>query len=301
MTALRQAQPPLPEPAWGPLLAAYIVLVGLPSGVTLTTWWLGRQRLAGAVAADRYGAWGALGLLVLISAILVLDLGRPERFYLVITRFDNLGSPIAVGAKLIAVKMFLLAVLVYGFERRRRSADTAVTESAAAGRRAGSVLVWSLVFVSFALALYPASLLSGSWASPLAGSSGSALLFLLTALLMGAAALLLVVSARGGDGTRELLHTGRRALLLLVGLFAVALLFEVLSLAGRPPDRLLAGEMLAGSMSTLFWGVVVGGGIVVPSVGLLFFRARREVVFLSAAAALAGAAATRYLLFAVGQ
>lgn len=300
MTVPHPAQAPLPEAAWGPLLASYVVLVGLPSGVTLTTWWLGRQRLSEAATIDRYGAWGAMGALALISVLLVFDLGRPERFYLMITRFDNLGSPIAVGAKLIAAKMFLLAVLIYGFERGRRSANAA--EPMVAGRKTGSVLAWIVVFISFALAVYPASLLSRSWASPLAGSSGSALIFLITALLMGTAAVLLTVSVLGaGPGTRELLRAGRRALLLLLGCFAVTLLFEMLSLAGRAPDRLLAGEVLTGGSAAMFWGVVVAGGIAVPAVGLLFFRTHREAVFVSAAAVLAGAAATRYLLFAVGQ
>ncbi|GII10108.1 oxidoreductase [Planomonospora parontospora subsp. parontospora] len=300
MTVPHPAQAPLPEAAWGPLLASYVVLVGLPSGVTLTTWWLGRQRLSEAAAIDRYGAWGAMGALALISVLLIFDLGRPERFYSMITRFDNLGSPLAVGAKLIAAKMFLLAVLIYGFERGRRSANAA--EPMAAGRKTGSVLAWVVVFISFALAVYPASLLSRSWASPLADSSGSALIFLITALLMGAAAVLLTVSVLGTvPGTRELLHAGRRALLLLLGCFAVTLLFEMLSLAGRAPDRLLAGEVLTGGSAAMFWGVVVAGGIAVPAVGLLFFRTHRKAVFVSAVAVLAGAAATRYLLFAVGQ
>ncbi|WP_440072772.1 NrfD/PsrC family molybdoenzyme membrane anchor subunit [Streptosporangium sp. OZ121] len=299
MTAPYQAHVPVPEPPWGPLLAAYIILVGLPSGLTLVTWSLARRRSHDSARIDRYGAWGALATLLVVSVLLVVDLGRPERFHLMITRFDNLGSPIAVGAKLIAIKMFLLAVLVYGLEQRRRSAGAAVVTSG----RTASLLSGALLLTSFALAVYPASLLSRSWASPLAGTSGSALIFVVTALLMGTAAVLLVVSLLDvgeGDHTPTL-HICRRAVLVLLGALGVTLSFEMLSLGGRPPDRLLLAAMLTGSLAPVFWGLVVVVGIALPATALLLFPAHRVIVIAGAVATLTGAAATRYLLFAVGQ
>ncbi|WP_440102497.1 NrfD/PsrC family molybdoenzyme membrane anchor subunit [Streptosporangium sp. H16] len=299
MTAAYEAHVLAPEPPWGPLLAAYIVLVGLPSGLTLVTWPLARRHSHLSAGIDRYGSWAALATLLVVSVLLVADLGRPERFHLMITRFDNLASPIAVGAKLIAIKMFLLAVLVYGLERRRRSPDTAVVTSG----RITSLLSGALLLTSFALAVYPAALLSRSWASPLAGTSGSALIFVVTALLMGTAAVLLVVSllnVKEGDHTSTL-HICRRAVLVLLGALGVTLSFEVLSLAGRPPDRLLLAAMLTGSLAPVFWGLVVALGIIAPAAALLLFPSHRVIVIISATATLTGAAAARYLLFAVGQ
>ncbi|MFI6510305.1 NrfD/PsrC family molybdoenzyme membrane anchor subunit [Streptosporangium sp. NPDC050855] len=301
MTAAHEAHVLTPQPPWGPLLAAYIVLVGLPGGLTLVTWPLARRHSHLSAGIDRYGAWAALTTLLLVSVLLVVDLGRPERFHLMITRFDNPASPIAVGAKLIAIKTFLLSVLVYGLERRRRSADTAVVTSG----RITSLLSGALLLTSFALAVYPAALLSRSWASPLAGTSGSALIFVITALLMGAAAVLLVTSLldvrEGEGGHTPTLHLCRRAVLALLGALGVTLSFEMLSLAGRPPDRLLLAALLTGNLATVFWGLVVVVGIAVPATALLLFPGRRMIVVTGAAAALTGAAATRYLLFAVGQ
>ncbi|MDF2710282.1 MAG: molybdopterin oxidoreductase, rane subunit [Nonomuraea muscovyensis] len=278
---------------WGPLLAAYVVLVGLASGLTLVTWWLNRPGGSAAPSIDRYGAWGAMAVLVVISVVLVVDLGRPERFYLVITRFENPASPIAMGAKLIAVKMFLLAVVIYALERR----------SPARANRVSVVLVRTVVLTSFALAVYPAALLARSWGSPLANSSGSALIFVITALLMGAAAVLIalsVVRVRSED-LNGFLHRTREALLVLLCAFGISLAFEVLSLAGRPSDRLLLSQLLTGGFAVVFWGVVVTAGIAVPAVGLLVFPGKRAALVASAVAVLTGAATARYLLFAVGH
>ncbi|GLX99546.1 NrfD/PsrC family molybdoenzyme membrane anchor subunit [Herbidospora sp. NBRC 101105] len=263
--------------AWGPLLAAYVVLVGLPTGLTLMTWWVGRS--GASARLERVGAWGALVALVAISVLLVVDLGRPERFHLMLVRFDNLASPISWGAKLIALKILLLLLVVHAVERRRPP-DRPLT-------RLTRVVAVLLLAVSFALALYPAALLARSWASPLAGGAG--VLFVLTALLMGAAVVVLL----GGEG--------RTALLGLLAASAVALAVEALALAGRPDDRLLLAELTTGGSAPLFWGVAVGAGLVLPAAGLLALPRNRVVTALCAVAVLAGAAATRYLLFAVGS
>lgn len=263
--------------AWGPLLAAYVVLVGLPTGLTLMTWWVGRS--GASARLERIGAWGALVALVAISVLLVADLGRPERFHLMLVRFDNLASPISWGAKLIALKILLLILVVHAIERRRPP-DRPLP-------RLTKVVAVLLLVVSFALALYPAALLARSWASPLAGGAG--VLFVLTALLMGAAVVVLL----GGEG--------RTALLGLLAASAVALAVEALALAGRPDDRLLLAELTTGGSAPLFWGVAVGAGLVLPAAGLLALPRNRLVTALCAVAVLAGAAATRYLLFAVGS
>ncbi|HEU5157712.1 MAG TPA: NrfD/PsrC family molybdoenzyme membrane anchor subunit [Streptosporangiaceae bacterium] len=305
MSPTAAAHAPLPEPAWGTLLAVYFVLIGLPSGITLVSWWLrDRQGVTAAILVERQGSWIAMAALIGASILLVADLGRPERFFLMLTRFDNLGSPIAVGAKLIALKTFLLAIVLYAMERRRRTAGSAEVPAGTGVTGVTYVLPWLLVAASFGLAIYPASVLSRSWASPLAGSSGAALIFLLTALLMGLAAAILIAVAAGGadpDGTGRMLRLGRRALLGVLGLFGLTLAFEGLSLGGSPPDRHLLDEVLAEGSGATFWGLVVLIGIVVPAVGLAFAHRRRAAFVVSAAGVLIGAAATRYLIFAVGR
>lgn len=280
----------LPEPPWGSLIAIYFVLIGLPSGLTLMSWWLRREGDSSTTTVERYSNWIALAGLLVAGALLIADLGRPFRFYLMLTRFDNLGSPIAVGAKLIAVKVFVLAVILYAMRRRRPTvAAKSIVETS---------LAWILVATSFALALYPASVLARSWASPLAHTSGAAVLFALTALLMGAAVTILIVAAIGADRQLPVI---RHALLALLGFFCVALVFEGLSLGSEPADRRIMTELISGDLATTFWALIVGVGVAVPATCLSAFPNRRGMSVLGATAVIVGTSATRYLIFVAGR
>lgn len=309
MSVPAAASDPLPQPAWGSLIAVYFILIGLPSGITLVSWWLRERAVAGGIGVERYGHWTSLAAMVLLSLILVADLGRPERFYLMLTRFGDLGSPIAIGAKLVALKTFLLIVVLYSLERRRKPLEQGGTRSASDApprgsleARAGAALPWLLVLASLALAVYPAAVLARSWASPLAATSGASLIFVLTALLMGAAAMVLIGNVLGTSEHRpELLRAGHRAMLVLLVLLGTAFAFEALSLGGDPPDRRILADLTTGGFASTFWGLVVVVGIAVPAVGLSLSPNRRAVSVASAAAVMTGAAATRYLMFTAGQ
>jgi formate-dependent nitrite reductase membrane component NrfD len=74
------AHRPLPEPAWGSLISIYFVLIGVPSGLTLVSWWLRGKGYPSAPAVERYCNWMALAGLLVASGILLVDLGRPFRF-----------------------------------------------------------------------------------------------------------------------------------------------------------------------------------------------------------------------------
>ena len=130
----------------------------------------------------------ALVTLVLCGVLLIVDLGRPARFFLMLTRFSNLSSAMSVGAKLIALKGFLLTLYLYLLHRRRSAlAPGDVARAPGVTRAAYAVVPLLLAVASLCLAAYPAILLARTWFAPLAASSGAALLFVTTALLMGAA------------------------------------------------------------------------------------------------------------------
>ncbi|MEV0428277.1 NrfD/PsrC family molybdoenzyme membrane anchor subunit [Micromonospora sp. NPDC050495] len=381
---------------WGALVAAYFVLLGVPAGLGLVSWWLRRAGGPGG-RLGRYADRVSAAALVVISVLLVVDLGRPDRFFLMLTRFDNLGSPIAVGAKLIAVEFALLVVAVWAVERHRRLTAAApsvdpdvadapmvrpsvvpaprdrdgasaapgsggtptgaalattagvatstgvatsarvVTAADAVGARpvadsAGArpiadsaearpvadsaglrpvggstvgaalepVVRGGLLATSFALALYPAAVLSRTWSAPLAGTSGGALLFLLTALLLGASVVgVLAAAAPARLGLAGLLPPVRRLLLVLLGAYAVALAFEALSLLGDPRRAGSVDDLTTGVDAVSWWVAVVAVGLVAPAAALLA-DGRRAVVGGAAVAVAVGACAARLLLFYVG-
>jgi formate-dependent nitrite reductase membrane component NrfD len=299
------ANHPLPVSPWGLPLAVYFTVIGVPSGVTLVAWWLRARVPPAADAIERRAAWIALVGLALVSAILVVDLGRPERFFLMLTRFSNLGSPIALGAKLIALKSALLVVCIYLLERRRTAHAAApdMTMSRRAGARVEPAVTWSLLVASFALAIYPGIVLSRTWVSPLTQSGGADLLFLLTSLLMGASAtMLLVVAAPTVTIVSQLGQQLRGMTVALLGLYGIALVFEGLTLSGGPAvQRQALADLLSGGLAPAFWGVVVSAGVALPVLFLTAVPPRRATSAAAAAAALTGACAARYLIFSIGQ
>lgn len=280
---------PLPQPPWGLLIGLYFIVVGLPTGLTLMTAYLGPGPGEQRRSVERRATATSLAVLGLASVLLVVDLHRPERFFLMVTEFGNLGSPISVGAKLIAIKVLLLAVALY-FLRRRGKPAPGLTSWAVRG------LTAALLVVSVALTFYPVSVLSFTWSSPLARTNGAYLVFLVTTLLMGAAGLLILIGLR--TGPPEVDRLVRRAGLALAGLQLAGVVFEGWSLTADP--AVPAGTLhrvLAGDYAGLFWtsiaSVGFGAALLAPRTGRGRGRIAAGVLLLT------GAALTRYLFFTV--
>jgi formate-dependent nitrite reductase membrane component NrfD len=292
---------PLAEAPWSSLLGVYLVLIGLATGLTLLVQWL---RPADAETADAFewkATWVTLAAMTACGLILIVDLGRPERFFLMLTRFGRTESVMAWGAKLIALKSGLLLVQLYLLHRRRneRARGAEVPEDAVT-RWVVRAVPGLLALVSIALAVYPALLMARTWSSPLASTPGVSILFPSTALVMGGAAAALIALMLPGRASGELRDRLERVLLFMLGTQGVLLLFAgVAGLgAGREAARLWA-VLLSGESSGLFWGVGVGLGLVLPGLLLLGAPRNKRALAVSAAATLASAGAVRFLMFSI--
>lgn len=290
---------PLVEAPWGAIIGGYLVLVGLATGVTLIAHGIHPQDEQAQVRYAWLTTWVAFLALVVGSVLLVVDLGRPARFYLMVTSFSNLGSPMSIGAKLIALKLFLLAMYLYLLARRRMAITMGdMTLSGRTTRTLFDLVPMAFAVVSLILAVYPAVLLAWTWSSPLARTPASGVVFLSTALLMGTAVTLLVAwTAKWQDDMtwRERL---RRVLLFLV-LSQIPLLgLWLLSMeTTHAPLATALSHLLEGVGAPVFWLVVIALGAVVPASLLHGFPGRRAAIICGALAVLVGASATRYLLF----
>lgn len=298
MTVLAQ---PMPASPWGVELALYFVLVGIPSGLTLLACWRRASRPDSGGAADRAASLVALGLLAVAGLLLVIDLGRPERFFLMLTRFDNLGSPISIGAKVLALKGLLLVADLLLLHRSRGPGGDRLVPGDARTRGAGTVVLVLLAACSLVLAVYPVTVLDRTWMAPLAGTGGAMLVFLLTALLMGAAVQLLLDTVVPGGPGRSTGRGLRLGMLAALGTFAVAGGFAALSALGDPVAGPVVREQLGGGGgAAAWWGGSVALGTVLPAVGLALQPRRRGWLPAIAVGVLLGACVTRYLVFAVG-
>jgi formate-dependent nitrite reductase membrane component NrfD len=286
---------PLPEVPWGLSIGLYFILAGVAAGTTLVAEWVEPQDNHTAVAFTWKTSWVAMVALALCGVLLVVDLGRPARFFLMLTRFSTLGSAMSVGAKLIALKGFLLALYLYLLHRRRHALATGDVTLAPGVTRATYTVVPALLAVaSLCLAAYPAVLLARTWFAPLAASSGAALLFVTTALLMGTA-------VATGAAPDETLGARLRGVMLFLGAAQLCLLLLAgLALYGGSPvlERAL-GALIVGRAAAVFWVLVVGVGLGVPLVALAAMRQQRLVTIASALCLFVGAATLRFLLFTV--
>ena len=287
---------PLASLPWGPWIGAYIVLTGLASGLTLVTRFLRPADQRAAARLEWISSWIALACLGICTAILVWDLGRPARFFLMVAQFANAGSLMSWGAKVIALKVGLLVLYLMLLQRRRRAlADGDAVLAGGATQAVYSIVPEALVLVSFALAIYPAFLLSWTWSSPAAHNAGAALIYLFSAAILGVAATSLVIVFTPELDDPTLAKRLRASLVRLLAGHSVALGFVALSLRGNETrgvyDELWGGEWARGA-----WLLVVS---VVASVVLSApaFGARGRVALIGAA--LVTAAASRYLIFAL--
>jgi formate-dependent nitrite reductase membrane component NrfD len=287
---------PLDSVPWGPWIGAYIVLTGLASGLTLVTRFMRPADERAAIGMEWIASWTSLATLAVCTVILVSDLGRPAGFFLTVTQFTNAGSLMSWGAKIIALEIALLAVYLYLLQRRRRAftaGDTTVTGRAT--RALYAAVPDALALVSFALAVYPAFLLSWTWSSPASHNAGSALVFLSSAAVLGAAAANLIVRFvpplrdRAGDARARLILTR------ILGLHAVALGFYLLSLRANE-TRAVFDELWRGTWTGACQLLFVATSLAVVLTAPIF--AGRSRVALTVAA-LVGAAASRYVIFAV--
>jgi hypothetical protein len=296
-TTLAQVAP-IPHAApWGLLLTAYFTLIGIPSGLSLATWWHRSRFPTAPLDLDWRAGWLCLGLLGGAGLLLTADLGRPTRFFLMLTRFGNWDSPISLGAKIIAVKTFLVAVTLYLLWLRRSASRHSATPLPAAGtaRYLDTAVVWLLGATSVALAVYPVAVLARTWVSPLASTSGSALIYLVTSLLMGSAVMQLL-HVWAGPGTGGHLGAYRQVTLALLLTYAVTLVFTAVSVPNGPAKDALR-KVLSGGSAPLFYTAVIGVGLLAPALLLLLGRERRWAHTGAALALLAGTATVRYLIF----
>lgn len=288
---------PLPHAPWGAPVGTYFALAGMASGLTLVSSFV-PEDVQGAQSLRWRTAWASTGTIFLCVLILLVDLGRPERFFLMLTEFSNLGSAMSLGAKLLAVKGILLGLYLYFLHRLRRArAAGDVSPLEGATKVFQAFLSAALALTALAVAVYPAFVLSRTWLAPLARSPITSFLFVSTAMLMGwACAVLLSLPSTAGGLAMQL---GRLSLPLVV-IQGVLLLVHAHMLrdGGRHQERALEA-LLSGHAAPAFWALVVVAGLAVPLLALSLLPPRRATLAVSAAAVLLGAGATRYLIFSV--
>jgi formate-dependent nitrite reductase membrane component NrfD len=245
---------------WGWLIVIYLFLGGLSAGALALSGlanFLGRQERY--VALARAGALVAPVPVMLGSALLVFDLGRPFFFWKLFVAFSP-ESPMWVGTWLLVAFSAVSAAYAYLFLPDRFKPWTPARPQAWK-----NVLAAAGLPIAVGVGIYTGVLLGAVPARPFWNTPMVAQLFLFSALSSGAALVMLVAPRLGGkalpEDTRLVLSVD--VLFILLELFIVIpfiLHGELSTLAARTSLGLILGGPLTGT----FWVGVVLLGLVVP-------------------------------------
>lgn len=267
----------LKTPAWHMLIVWYFFLGGIAGGAYFT-----------AVIADAFGSrrdrqvarvgyFLSLPLVAACGVLLILDLGVPLRF-LNMLRVFKFWDPMSIGA---------WALGVFGLFTFVSSVLSLSQSEAHAALRRKSGLVG--IFFGFFLAAYTGVLLSNS-AQPLWSESRlMGALFLASGASTGMAAIsliMLLLGASAGEGWRKVKRADRFSM--IFELIVLALFLALLGSAARP--------LVSGHLAPLFWGGLVGVGLIIPLV--IEFVAHRVTALAAIAAVLVlfGGFVLRYVM-----
>lgn len=267
----------LKTPGWEMMIVWYFFLGGIAGGAYFT-----------AAVADNFGGPRdrhvarvgyllSLPLVMACGVLLIADLGVPTRFLNMLRAF-KFWDPMSIGAWAVGVfGMFSFVSSVLSFS------TSAQTE--ARRRKVGLV---GILF-GFFLASYTGVLLSNSAQPFWSDARLMGALFLASGASTGMAAISLILYLTGastGEGWGKVKRADRYSMLFELVVLAIFLAF--LGSAAKP--------LTSGHFAPLFWGGLVGLGLVVPL--LLDFAGHRvkTLAALSAVLVLAGGFVLRYVV-----
>lgn len=247
--------------AWGLLIVTYLLLGGLSAGVLVISGlatYLGRQERFTALA--RIGAYVAPFPVLLGSALLVFDLGRPVQFWKLFLAFEP-QSPMWIGTWLLALftLVSLASMNLHLPERYRVWKPKAIATWK-------NILAAAGLPIGVGVGIYTGILLGAIPARPFWNTPMVAQLFLFSALSTASALLMILVPvfAPGPETDEE-----RKLLISIDIIFILLEIFiiipyilhaELSTRSARESLRLILG----GPFTGLFWIGVVLLGLVLP-------------------------------------
>jgi formate-dependent nitrite reductase membrane component NrfD len=285
--------PPIKEPTWTWEVPLYFWLGGIGAGSHVIST---LARLLGwrDEAFFRTARYTTLLTMILSPVLLIMDLGRPERFYNML-RILKLRSPMSTGSWALSVFGTLSGLIATAQAAR----DGLLGRDNALVRLAGTLIPDRLLSI---LAL-PVGLYVGFYTGILLGATSVPMwarnvvlmgpTFLSSALSTGLSAISFVLHL-GGWGEKKTLEALRRAertsLVIEAGLIAASL--ARMGRWGKP--------LFSKRVAPLFFGGTVLGGILAPF-ALLYGRESRSRSLLASVLALLGGLAFRFAMIEGGR
>jgi formate-dependent nitrite reductase membrane component NrfD len=267
----------LKSPHWEMMIVWYFFLGGIAGGAYFTAAIADNFGSARDRTVARVGYLLSLPLVAACGLLLIVDLGVPSRFLNMMRAF-KFWDPMSLGAWAVGVfGMFAFVSSVMSLSS---------SESMASLRR--KIGLVGMLF-GFFLASYTGVLLSNSALPFWSDARLMGALFLASGASTGIAAITLTLFLTGhaaGEGWGKLKHADRYSMVLELALLVVLVL--LLGAAAKP--------LTGGHYAPLFWGGLVGAGLVLPLVLDLLSPRLRALGALAAVLVLIGGFVLRYVV-----
>lgn len=264
-------------PHWEMLIVWYFFLGGIAGGAYFTAAIADNFGSARDRAVAKVGYLLSLPLTAACGVLLIVDLGVPMRFLNMLGAF-KFWDPMSIGAWGIGIfGLFSLGSSLLSFS---------TSAQALALRRKGS-LVGSIF--GFFLAAYTGVLLSNTALPFWSDGRLMGALFLASGASTGMAAISLLMwlgGASSGEGWDKVKRADRYSMIIELVLLAVFL--GLLGSAAQP--------ITSGRLAPLFWGGLVGVGLVIPLLLELVGQRVKAVAAVSAVLVLVGGFVLRYVV-----
>ena len=267
----------LKTPGWEMMIVWYFFLGGIAGGAYFTAAIADNFGGARDRQVARAGYVLSLPLVMACGVLLIADLGVPTRF-LNMLRVLKFWDPMSLGAWAVgAFGMFSFVSSVLSFSTSARTD--------ALRRKIGLVGI----FFGFFLASYTGVLLSSSAQPFWSEARLMGALFLASGASTGMAAISLILfltGASAGEGWGKVKKADRYSM--VFELCVLAILLALLGSAAKP--------LTSGHFAPLFWGGLVGVGLIVPLLLDLVGHRVKTLAALSALLVLAGGFVLRYVV-----
>lgn len=273
---------------WGMLIVLYLFLGGISAGAAILS---GIASLQGwSDKLKKAGAYLAPFPVMIGLVLLILDLHRPLLFYQILLNY-NLGSVMSWGV--IALFAFTPVSLVYAFLLFKNYQGPAV-----------KILSIANMLLGLGVGAYTGLLLSAVATNPVWGSALIPILFTISALSTGICGTILVAGIGLKANSDEL---GKLASLDMVAIAAELLVIFIMIISWYTSAQgATAAAAVLGTYGVMFWGLVVGLGLLLP-LGILVYEVRAHgqapqlLPYASATLAIVGGFFLRYVIVYAGQ
>ena len=304
---------------WPWPIAIYLFLAGLSAGAIITALLVKWARHS---ANDENTVWDAIVkagavlapvAIMLGLALLVLDLGKPLSFYLLILHY-NFDSVMTLGV--IALSIYTPIVLLFMMlifedlikEDKRLFLLVPIINIVKKVHSFSKLIEYGLFALAIVVGVYTGFLLSAVSSLPLWNSPILPILFLTSGMSAGIAANLLIAiiffkSSVDKESIKRLLILDLRVIMTEIPL--IIMLFVGMYYLGGDPAIAAAKALSQGFWAKIFWVCVVGIGLLTPLViaatSLKNHAYKETAIILNACVVLFGVIALRFYIVYAGQ